>query len=77
MNEIIEKLPYDHMIGKIVTALVSIFLLITLVRFTQHTFNRHIKESENRYLVKKSTTFVEYVLGILVIAIIFIDRLGD
>ena len=76
MKNVIESWLFDPTIGKIITAIVSILLVIGLVRFLQKTVTIRIKDNDARYRVRKFVSFIGYFLGIVVLVVIFSDRLG-
>jgi small-conductance mechanosensitive channel len=72
----LEKWLYDPTIGKLVTVLVGIVLVIIIVRFIQKILSKHIKDTNTRYRIRKFITFSGYILGFLVIITVFSDKLG-
>lgn len=76
MNEYLKNWIFDPVVGKLVTAIVGILLVILLVRFFHKLLNRRIKENDTRYRSRKFVTFLGYILGILLLTIVFSDKLG-
>lgn len=64
------------MIGKFVAAIIGIVLVMVLVRVSHRTLGRYLKDTDARYRTRKFVTFVGYVMGILVVATVFSDKLG-
>jgi len=76
MEDIINKILYDPVLGKIVAALIALLILTVLVRFVQRIISKQIPDSDTRYRVRKLITYISYLLGIIVIATVFSDKLG-
>jgi len=76
MESFLEQWLFDPTVGKIVAALVSILIVAVIVRFFHRSVARRIKHPDTRYRVRKLITFVGYLVGILLITIVFSDQLG-
>ena len=76
MTNSVEKWLFDPMIGKIVTAIVGILIVVGIVRFLQKTITVRIMDTDTRYRVRKFASFIGYILGIVVLVTIFSDKLG-
>ena len=76
MNDFINKWLFDPTIGKIVTALLGIIIVVTIVRILQRTVSSRITQTETRYRTRKYISLFGYVLGIIVLATVFSDKLG-
>ena len=76
MNEQLEKLLFDPVTGKIVTAVLGIIFVIVIVRIIQRSIGRYIKETGTRYRARKFIGFMGYVLAVVVLATVFSDKLG-
>ncbi len=76
MEDSLKAWLYDPTVGRFVAALVGILIVVALVRFTQHTLGRYVQDTDVRYRARKFLSFFGYVLGILVVATVFSDRLG-
>ncbi|MGB4958393.1 MAG: mechanosensitive ion channel domain-containing protein [Saprospiraceae bacterium] len=68
---------YDPMVVKI-TALVFGFMMIWLIIQTlqKNVFSK-IKDNDHRYKTKKLSSFIGYLLSIVLITLIFSDKLGN
>ncbi len=67
---------FDPMMGKVVAAVIGIILIVVLVRFAQGSLSRYIKDSNTRYRTRKFVSFAGYLIGFLIIVVIFSDKLG-
>jgi small-conductance mechanosensitive channel len=76
MTDSVEKWLFDPTVGKIVTAIVGILIVVGIVRFLQKTVAVRIKDTDTRYRVRKFVSFIGYILGIVVLVTIFSDKLG-
>ncbi len=76
MNEELEKLLFNPVVGKLVTAFIGIALIWGVVKWLQRTLFSRIKENDNRYRAKKFSGFLGFVLSILLVSVIYSDKLG-
>lgn len=76
MNDSIEKILFDPTIGRIVTIFVLAILIIAVSRFIKSRSTKVVKDIDLRYKVRKVITFVSYILIILIVSIVFSDKLG-
>ncbi len=76
MEESIIKFLFNPTIGKIVTLFVGIAIIWTIIKVIQRNLFSKIKEQENRYRAKKFSGFLGYVLSILLLTIVYSDKLG-
>jgi len=76
MEDFIKRWLFDPTVGKFVTAIIGLLIVMTLVRFIQRSLAHYIKDSDTRYRLRKFVTFIGYVVGFLVIAVVFSNKLG-
>jgi len=76
MEEFTNKYLFDPTIGRLVSTAVGILLVLTLVRFLKGLLSKYVRDSSTRYRARKFVTFLGYLLGILVVATVYSDRLG-
>ncbi len=76
MDELIKYWLMDPVVGKFVAAFIGILIIAMLVRFVRRYLFRFIKDSDNRYRARKFVTFIGYIIGLIVLGIIFSDKLG-
>jgi len=76
MEDQLTQWLFDPTIGRLVTVLIGIVILIVIVKILQRTVSRYVKESETRYRARKFVKFLGYIAGVLVIATVFSDKLG-
>lgn len=66
----------DPVLGKLVASIVAILLGVVVVRVVQRTATAYIEDKHARYRARKAIGFIGYLLGILILATVFSDRLG-
>ena len=76
MKELINKYLFDPTIGKIVTVLVGIVVIWVIIKAIQRNIFSRIKDSDNRYRAKKFGGFVGFLLTVLLITVVYSERLG-
>lgn len=72
----IEELLFDPTVGKIATIIIGVAIIWILVKATQKNVLTKIKDKDNRYRAKKFSGFVGYFLTIVLLTIVFSDKLG-
>ncbi len=68
---------YNPTVGKLVTVLVGALVIFALVRLSQRSLGRYVKNSEVRYRLRKGVTFLGYLVAVLFIGAVFNERLGQ
>ncbi len=76
MEESLTRWLLDPTVGKAVTVLLGVTLIIILVRFVQRSLSRYVKDTDTRYRTRKFVAFFGYLVGFVLIATVFSDRLG-
>lgn len=75
MGEEIKKLLFNPAVGRIVAIFIGIAIIWILIKALQKKLFSKIKGNDNRYRAKKFGTFTGYLLTILLIAVIYSDKL--
>ncbi|OCB76058.1 mechanosensitive ion channel family protein [Flavobacterium crassostreae] len=76
MEEQIQEYLYNPTVGKIVTLSVGVALIWSFIKIIQKRLLTKIKDNSNHYKAKKISSFIGYVLSILLLTIVFSDKLG-
>ncbi len=76
MEESVKQWLFDPTVGKFVTALIALLVVISIARVVKSSVQRYVKNVETRYRVRKFITFMSYILVVLLFSVIFSDRLG-
>jgi len=74
--ETLEDWLFDPTIGRLIATAVGLLLVVVVVRFVRRTLLRYIKENDTRYKARKAVSFFGYLLAILVVTMVFSDKLG-
>ncbi len=76
MEEQITKFLFNPTIGKLVAIFIGVTVIWGLIKILQRSITPKIKDTDNRYRAKKFITFIGYFLSILLITIVYSDKLG-
>ena len=76
MEEQLKKILFDPTVGKIATILIGIIIIWIIIKVIQRNFISKLKVSGNRYKIKKFSTIIGYFLTVILIVIVFSDKLG-
>jgi small-conductance mechanosensitive channel len=76
MQQFLEQWLYDPTVNRLLIAAVALLIVIVVIRFIHRTIGRRIQDMNTRYRVRKLTTFLGYILAIVVLVTVFSDKLG-
>lgn len=76
METQIQEFLYNPTVGKIVTIFIGIGIIWIIIKAIQQKFFSKIKDNDNKYKAKKFSSFIGYFLTIVLITIVFSDKLG-
>ena len=76
MVEQLKQILFSPIVGKLATILVGTTVIWVVIKSLQSKFFSHIKDNESSYKAKKLSSIVGYILTILLITIVFSDKLG-
>jgi len=76
MEDQIQKLLFNPLIGKITTILIGVAIIWIVIKTLQKNIFIKINDNQNRYRAKKAGNFAGYVLTIILLTIVFSDKLG-
>lgn len=76
MEEYIRKFLFNPAVGKIVALLIGVAIIWAIIKVLQRNLFSKINDNENRYRAKKVSSFIGYFLSIILLAVIFSDKLG-
>ncbi|AWG21524.1 transporter [Flavobacterium faecale] len=76
MDDTIQKYLYDPTIGKVSTIVIGIAVIWLLIRVIQRNLLSKIQGNDNHYRAKKFSNYTGYFLTIVLITIVFSDKLG-
>lgn len=67
---------YDPTFGKFLTAGTILVLILLVSRLTKGSITRYVNANDTRYRLRKFATITSYILIILMVSIVFSERLG-
>ncbi len=76
MEESLQKILYDPIIGKIILAVLLSLLIISITKIVQKNISKFVKDSSSNYRVRKFINFFGFILIIITISIIYSNQLG-
>ena len=76
MEEQIRSLLFYPVIGKLVTVFLGIAIIWLLIKLLQRNLFSKIKENDSRYRARKVSGFLGYFLTIVLVTLVFSDKLG-
>ncbi len=76
MEKEIQDYLYDPTVGKFVTFFLGVAIIWLVVQAIQKKLVTKIKDTDNRYKAKKLGGFVGYFLTIVLLTVVFSDKLG-
>ena len=76
MEQEIKDLLYNPTMGKVATIIIGVLLIWLLIKAIQKNLFSKIKDNDNRYRAKKLSSFIGYALTIILLTVVFSDKLG-
>lgn len=76
MDETLKAWLFDPLVGKIVTAIVALGIIFFVIRLARSSVTKYVQTSDTRYRLRKFITVVGYIVVLLILSIVFSDRLG-
>jgi small-conductance mechanosensitive channel len=76
MSESLKELLFDPTVGRVVAVLVALILLGVLVSLLKRSLSRHIVDINSRYRVRKLVNFAGYLIGVVIIGVVFSAKLA-
>jgi len=76
LQELIENWLLDPAVGKIVFVLLGLIAISIATRYLRRLAGRAVHDSSGRYQARKGITAVGWLAGIVLIALVFSDKLG-
>lgn len=67
---------FDPTAGKLLLIAVGILLIAAVVRLLHKAAVRHFQDNATRYQANKAVTFIGYLAAIVLVALVFSDKLG-
>ena len=76
MEEELRNWLFDPVVGKLIAAVLMVAVVFTIVRYSQRVLGRHVEDAQRRYRLRKLITFFGYVVAILLLSIVYSDKLS-
>lgn len=77
MEEQIKKLLFDPTVGKLATIIIGIIIIWIIIKVIQRNLVLKLKDSNHRYKTMKFVSILGYIFSILLITIVFSNKLGS
>lgn len=76
MEEAIRSWLFDPTVGKFLAAAILLLAIFAISRLAKRSVTRFVRTSDTRYRLRKFITFLTYLVIVLVLSVVFSDRLG-
>ena len=76
MEEEIKKILFNPTVGRIATIIIGVAIIWIIIKAIQRSLFSKIKDNDHRYKAKKFSGFVGYLLTIVLLTVVFSDKLG-
>ena len=76
MEEQIKNILFDPIIGKIATIIIGVAIIWVIIKAIQRNLFSKIKSIDSRYKAIKFSGFLGYLLTIILLTVVFSDKLG-
>lgn len=76
MENLIQEFLFNPIVGKVVTILVGVVVIWALIKALQKNLFSKIKDNDNRYRAKKLSSFIGYFFTIILLTIVYSNKLG-
>ncbi len=76
MEEFINKYLFNPTVGKLATIFIGIAIIWSIIHVFRRNFSARIKDTATRYKTRKLVTFAGYFITVLLISIVYSDKLG-
>ena len=70
------ELLFDPVIGKVVAIFIGVSIILLAAKILKGTVRKRIADTQNRYRIAKLITFGSYLVVVLLLTVVFSDKLG-
>ncbi len=74
--ETLQKILFNPTAGKITTLFIGVAVIWMIIKMIQRNLFSKIDDKDNRYRAKKFSSFIGYFLTIVLLTVVFSDKLG-
>lgn len=76
MEDRIRTLWQDPLAGKLASAAVALLIVFAVGRALRGSLERYVQDNEARYRARKALSFLQFLVSVMVLALIFSERLA-
>ena len=76
MDEELKKILFNPTVGKIATIVIGIVIIWLIIKLIERNIFSKIKDSDNRYRAKKFGSFIGFILSVVLITVVYSNKLG-
>ncbi len=76
MTTAVEEILFDPVIGKVVAIFIGVSIILLAAKILKGTVRKRIADTQNRYRIAKLITFGSYLVVLLLLTVVFSDKLG-
>ncbi|MGO4819152.1 mechanosensitive ion channel family protein [Flavobacterium sp. W22_SRS_FP1] len=76
MEEEIQKYLYNPTVGRLVTFIIGVAIIWVLIKLIKKNLFSKIKDNDSRYKATKISSFVGYLATIIILIVVFSEKLG-
>lgn len=76
MEEELSKILFNPVVGRIATIIIGIAIIWMVIKALQRNLFGRIKDNSSRYKARKLSSFIGYLLTVILITVVYSDRLG-
>lgn len=76
MEQQLNDFLFDPTVGRIVTIIVGVAVIWLIIKAIQRSVFSRIKDNEHRYRAKKFGSFLGYLMTVILLIVVFSDKLG-
>ncbi len=76
MEEEVKKILFDPTVGKVATIIIGAIIIWIAITVIQRNLISKLKDSSNRYRTKKFSTILGYIFTIVLITVVYSNKLG-
>ncbi|MEZ5344628.1 MAG: mechanosensitive ion channel family protein [Pyrinomonadaceae bacterium] len=67
----------DPTVSRLIVAILGLFVVILVAKLVKGSITRYVKTVDTRYKLRKFVSFLSYIVIVLLLTIVFSDRLGN
>lgn len=76
MEEVFKRWLFDPTVAKLIAAAIGLLIVYVVVRSLQRGIGRYVQDTDTRYRARKFVTFLGYIVALLLLTVIYSERLA-